>query len=71
MRIVLKYKLLINLLLINNGNSGSSLGDRDESILGYIPHQIRGFLSSFTQVMPTSYAFDRCVACSPKVKQFL
>ncbi|XP_074603824.1 autophagy-related 7 isoform X2 [Brevipalpus obovatus] len=36
-----------------------------ESILGIIPHQIRGFLSQFGQFMPTSFAFNLCTACSP------
>lgn len=39
-----------------------------ESDLGIVPHQIRGFLSRFTQVMPTSIAFDCCTACSIHVK---
>ncbi|XP_053214466.1 ubiquitin-like modifier-activating enzyme ATG7 [Panonychus citri] len=38
-----------------------------ECILGIIPHQIRGFLSQFTQFMPTSNSFDMCTACSPIV----
>ena len=37
------------------------------SPLGIVPHQIRGFLSRFHNMMPASAAFDRCTACSPKV----
>ncbi|XP_063796829.1 ubiquitin-like modifier-activating enzyme ATG7 isoform X2 [Pseudophryne corroboree] len=35
--------------------------------LGLVPHQIRGFLSRFDNVLPVSLAFDKCTACSPKV----
>jgi ubiquitin-like modifier-activating enzyme ATG7 len=35
-----------------------------ESALGLVPHQIRGFLSRFHSVMPSSLAFDKCAACS-------
>uniref|UniRef100_A0A665UFK5 Ubiquitin-like modifier-activating enzyme ATG7 n=1 Tax=Echeneis naucrates TaxID=173247 RepID=A0A665UFK5_ECHNA len=33
--------------------------------LGLVPHQIRGFLSRFDNVLPASLAFDKCTACSP------
>ncbi|XP_075569996.1 ubiquitin-like modifier-activating enzyme ATG7 isoform X2 [Pelecanus crispus] len=35
--------------------------------LGLVPHQIRGFLSRFDNVLPVSLAFDKCTACSMKV----
>uniref|UniRef100_A0A8D3BW61 Ubiquitin-like modifier-activating enzyme ATG7 n=1 Tax=Scophthalmus maximus TaxID=52904 RepID=A0A8D3BW61_SCOMX len=35
--------------------------------LGLVPHQIRGFLSRFDNVLPASLAFDKCTACSPTV----
>ncbi|XP_061076484.1 ubiquitin-like modifier-activating enzyme ATG7 isoform X2 [Conger conger] len=35
--------------------------------LGLAPHQIRGFLSRFDNVLPASLAFDKCTACSPVV----
>ena len=37
------------------------------SPLGIVPHQIRGFLSRFYNIMPASAAFDRCTACSQTV----
>ena len=37
------------------------------SPLGIVPHQIRGFLSRFHNLMPASAAFDLCTACSPTV----
>ncbi|XP_062056438.1 ubiquitin-like modifier-activating enzyme ATG7 isoform X1 [Lepus europaeus] len=35
--------------------------------LGLVPHQIRGFLSRFDNVLPVSLAFDKCTACSSRV----
>uniref|UniRef100_A0A8C0F0Z1 Ubiquitin-like modifier-activating enzyme ATG7 n=1 Tax=Bubo bubo TaxID=30461 RepID=A0A8C0F0Z1_BUBBB len=35
--------------------------------LGLVPHQIRGFLSRFDNVLPVSLAFDKCTACSTKI----
>lgn len=37
------------------------------SPLGLLPHQIRGFLSSYTCKLVTGAAFDRCTACSELV----
>ena len=37
------------------------------SNLGVIPHQIRGLLSAYTMMTPTTPAFDCCTACSSKV----
>ena len=35
--------------------------------MGYIPHQLRGFLNAFTNMVITGEAFDKCIACSSKV----
>lgn len=37
------------------------------SILGLLPHQIRGFLSQFNNMLITGQAYDKCTACSQKV----
>ncbi|CAI5520677.1 unnamed protein product [Closterium sp. Naga37s-1] len=37
------------------------------SPLGPLPHQLRGFLSSFSQLPITGFAFHQCTACSPTV----
>ncbi|KAF9962752.1 Autophagy protein 7 [Modicella reniformis] len=51
-----------------------SEGDREEntaggqsSALGLLPHQIRGFLSRFKNLLISGQAYDRCTACSDVV----
>ncbi|CAI5975376.1 unnamed protein product [Closterium sp. NIES-65] len=41
------------------------------SPLGPLPHQLRGFLSSFPQLPITGFAFHQCTACSPMLRGFL
>ena len=43
----------------------------DATCLGPLPHQIRGFLSSFHTMMPTTEAFPQCTACSDTVSLLL
>lgn len=38
------------------------------SVLGAVPHQIRGALSDFTQLKITGQAYKNCTACSDKVR---
>ena len=38
-----------------------------ESLLGGVPHSIRAYLGSFTQVTPVGPVFSQCTGCSPKV----
>lgn len=38
-----------------------------DTILGILPHSIRGFLFDYTQMLPATPAFENCIACSPKV----
>ncbi|ESO04833.1 hypothetical protein HELRODRAFT_105102 [Helobdella robusta] len=40
---------------------------KEVSILGAIPHQIRGFLSNFCNIMPVCRSFNMCTACSQPV----
>lgn len=38
-----------------------------ESILGIVPHQVRGFISRMHQITPSFEAFPNCTACSFRV----
>ena len=40
-----------------------------ESPLGLVPHQIRGFLSRFQNILPASQRYDKCTACSSIVRK--
>lgn len=40
-----------------------------QSALGIVPHSIRGFLSSYEQMICVSHAFQNCTACSKMVIQ--
>jgi len=35
--------------------------------LGLVPHQIRGFLSNFNNMIISGQSYDCCSACSPKI----
>ncbi|CAH0554782.1 unnamed protein product [Brassicogethes aeneus] len=50
-------------------NKAAELGCEIENqcVLGLIPHTVRGFLSSFNQVLPATEKFKQCVACSTTV----
>ncbi|CCA73771.1 related to APG7 (component of the autophagic system) [Serendipita indica DSM 11827] len=39
------------------------------SILGLVPHQIRGYLGQFRNILVTGQQFERCTGCSEKVIQ--
>ena len=46
-------------------DSNAEQDDTDtDSPLGLVPHQIRGFLARFHNVLPASQRFDKCTACS-------
>jgi ubiquitin-like modifier-activating enzyme ATG7 len=47
-----------------SSETSSSHGD---SCLGLIPHQIRGYLHNYSNILPASQAFDKCTACSQSV----
>lgn len=43
--------------------SGGSVKD-PESVLGMVPHQLRGFLAQFKTMMIEGSNYDRCTGCS-------
>ncbi|CAI8052381.1 Ubiquitin-like modifier-activating enzyme ATG7, partial [Geodia barretti] len=68
----LATELLVSLLqhplkALAPSDSHTEDDSESESCLGLIPHQIRGFMSRFQNVLPASQAFDKCTACSPVV----
>uniref|UniRef100_A0A673A3B0 Ubiquitin-like modifier-activating enzyme ATG7 n=1 Tax=Sphaeramia orbicularis TaxID=375764 RepID=A0A673A3B0_9TELE len=68
----LAVEMMVSILQHTEGGYAvaSSSDDRmnePPTSLGLVPHQIRGFLSRFDNVLPASLAFDKCTACSPIV----
>lgn len=65
----LAVELMVSILQHPEGGyaMASSSDDRmnePPTCLGLVPHQIRGFLARFDNVLPASLAFDKCTACS-------
>ncbi|XP_057218466.1 ubiquitin-like modifier-activating enzyme ATG7 [Triplophysa rosa] len=65
----LAVELMVSILQHPEGGyaMASSSDDRmnePPTSLGLVPHQIRGFLARFDNVLPASLAFDKCTACS-------
>ena len=55
---------------ISKNQTSSSLDyERDPPThpLGLVPHQIRGFLSNFKNMLISGQSYDCCSACSPKI----
>eukprot|EP00697_Spironema_sp_BW2_P010701 gnl/Spiro4/26049_TR12982_c0_g1_i1.p1 gnl/Spiro4/26049_TR12982_c0_g1~~gnl/Spiro4/26049_TR12982_c0_g1_i1.p1 ORF type:complete len:674 (+),score=126.99 gnl/Spiro4/26049_TR12982_c0_g1_i1:30-2024(+) len=46
---------------------GCPVSEPTSSPLGLIPHQIRGFLSHYQNMIITGRSFDKCTACSPLI----
>ncbi|XP_061543288.1 ubiquitin-like modifier-activating enzyme ATG7 isoform X2 [Phycodurus eques] len=68
----LAVEMMVSILQHSEGGYAvaSSSDDRmnePPTSLGLVPHQIRGFLSRFDNVLPASLAFDKCTACAPIV----
>lgn len=55
-----------------NQSSSSSLEyerDPPNHPLGLVPHQIRGFLANFRNMLISGQSYDCCSACSPKITE--
>jgi len=58
---------------IGNRHTAESLmasaarGTDEDSDEPMIPHQVRGFLGTFTSVLPSTPGFSCCSACSPAI----
>ncbi|KAI9989045.1 hypothetical protein PInf_022771 [Phytophthora infestans] len=61
-------ELLVAVLHSPQGKHVGAEKPSDGSVpMGYIPHQLRGFLNAFQNMVITGEAFDKCIACSRKV----
>ena len=49
------------------GDVAREISERTELPLGIVPHQVRGFLTHFSNIVTTCPAFASCVACSKGV----
>lgn len=51
------------------GSYGSSREEQERAPhpLGLVPHQIRGFLTNFSNLLIRGQSYDCCSACSPKI----
>ena len=67
----LLVEILVSLLQHSQGDMApapkSPSEDRGDHPLGVVPHQIRGFLSNFQNVVIKGKSYDCCSACSDKV----
>lgn len=72
----LAVELMVSVLQHPNGlnapayirrNSDQTDDEENDQLLGIIPHQIRGFLSDFSQVLPTCLSYQNCSACSKNI----
>jgi ubiquitin-like modifier-activating enzyme ATG7 len=46
---------------------GSGSLPNEANPVGLVPHQIRGFVSSYATMLIAGHAYDKCTACSPAV----
>ena len=71
----LLVEILVSLLQHPLGNSAPAPNgpseDRDDHPLGIVPHQIRGFLANFQNIVIKGKSYDCCSACSSKVTDAL
>ncbi|ORX93410.1 ubiquitin-like modifier-activating enzyme atg7 [Basidiobolus meristosporus CBS 931.73] len=62
-------ELLVSVLQHEDGalapaDNSRSISESTTTPLGLVPHQIRGFLSHFSQMLVVGRAYDKCTACS-------
>lgn len=68
----LSVELMVSLLhhpLVGRApaDSKTEIGSTAATELGILPHQLRGFLSYFTELIVTGHHYDKCVACSDSI----
>ncbi|KAG0369639.1 Autophagy protein 7 [Gamsiella multidivaricata] len=60
-------EMMVSLLHHPDGQQELESQEKKGSTLGLLPHQIRGFLSRFKNLLISGQAYDRCTACSDAV----
>ena len=63
-------ELLVSLLnhpLRNGALANEEVSKSDRSVLGLLPHQVRGDMNDFRVTPMCGYAFDMCIACSAPI----
>ncbi|CAO3621088.1 unnamed protein product [Cunninghamella blakesleeana] len=66
----LAVELMVSLLQHKDGidaEADTRNNHSQSSILGLIPHQIRGFLAQFNNMLIVGQSYEKCTACSKKV----
>ncbi|KAI9019505.1 hypothetical protein CLU79DRAFT_804841 [Phycomyces nitens] len=63
----LAVELMVSLTQHKDGIDARAGKNDAPSLLGVVPHQIRGFLGQFSNMLIVGQAYDRCTACSAKV----
>lgn len=66
----MSVELLVSLLnhpLRNGAKADEEIQNSDRSVLGLIPHQVRGDMNDYRVTPMCGYAFDMCIACSPPI----
>lgn len=48
-------------------DTGKTNSESTGNCLGIVPHQMRGFLSNYSNLLVVGHAYDRCTACSRSV----
>jgi ubiquitin-like modifier-activating enzyme ATG7 len=51
------------------GQDAQQSQEEGGSVLGLVPHQLRGFLAEFRSVQIVGAAYDRCTGCSETVRR--
>ncbi|CAO3614248.1 unnamed protein product [Cunninghamella echinulata] len=67
----LAVELMVSLLQHKDGidaEADTRNNNNQSSILGLIPHQIRGFLAQFNNMLIVGQSYEKCTACSKKVR---
>ncbi|KAG2204980.1 hypothetical protein INT47_002604 [Mucor saturninus] len=64
----LSVELMVSLLQHAEGINAKADTTNNSTILGLLPHQIRGFLGQFSNMLIAGQSYDRCTACSDKIR---